>query len=98
MTALTGTPEFDLDEAAWYLREHPMDLVSWDIMNSHRKDITFIEPNFREQTTEEVLPPDERPAQRHNSNMFRLDRTGNDGGEEWLLAISGYYLIGWDDI
>ncbi|MFK5972030.1 MAG: hypothetical protein QM485_02005 [Flavobacteriaceae bacterium] len=91
MTALTGTPEFDLDEAAWYLREHPMDLVSWDIMNSHRKDITFIAPNFREQTTEEVLPPDERPAQRHNSNMFRLDRTGNDGGEE--LAAGDIWLL-----
>ena len=99
MTALTGTPEFDLDEAAWYLREHPMDMVGWDVMNSHRKDITFIAPNFREQTIEEVLPPDERPVQRHNSNMFRLDRTGNDGGEElasgdiWLLPYwMGRYL------
>lgn len=91
MTALTGTQEFDLEEAAWYLREHPLDLVTWDIMNSHRKDITFIAPNFREQTTEEVLPPDERPVQRHNGNMFRLDRIGGDGSEEysagdiWLL-------------
>lgn len=99
MTALTGTPEFDLEEAAWYLREHPMDLVTWNIMNSHRKDIEFIAQNFREQTTTEVLPPDERPVQRHNGNMFRLDRMGNDGGEEysagdiWLLPYwMGRYL------
>ncbi|GGW40747.1 hypothetical protein [Arenibacter certesii] len=99
MTALTGTQEFDLEEAAWYLREHPMDLVTWDIMNSHRKDITFIEPNFREQTLTEVLPPDERRVQRHNGNMFRLDKVGNDGGEEysagdiWLLPYwMGRYL------
>jgi len=100
MTALTGTPNFDLEEAAWYLREHPMDMVSWNIMNSHRKDITFIEPNFREQTISEVLPPDERPVQRHNANMFRLDRVSSkDGSEEysagdiWLLPYwMGRYL------
>ncbi|WP_149275315.1 hypothetical protein [Pareuzebyella sediminis] len=99
MTALTGTPTFDLEEAAWYLREHPMDLISWNIKNSHRKDIDFIAPNFREQTTEEVLPPDERPIQRHNANMFRLDREGRDGREEysagdiWLLPYwMGRYL------
>lgn len=99
MTALTGTQEFDLEEAAWYLREHPMDLITWDIMNSHRKDITFIEPNFRNQTTTEVLPADERPIQRHNGNMFRLDKVGNDGSQEysagdiWLLPYwMGRYL------
>jgi len=100
ITALTGTQEFDLEEAAWYLREHPMDMVSWNIMNSHRKDITFLEPNFREQTLSEVLPPDERPVQRHNANMFRLDREyAKDGSEEfsagdiWLLPYwMGRYL------
>ena len=100
MTALTGTQEFDLEEAAWYLREHPMDMVSWNIMNSHRKDLTFLGPNFREQTLSEVLPPDERPVQRHNANMFRLDRvSAKDGSEEfsagdiWLLPYwMGRYL------
>lgn len=99
MTALTGTPEFDLEEAAWYLREHPMDLVTWDIMNSHRKDIEPIAPNFRGQTTKEVLPPDERRIQRHNANMFRLDKVGGDGNQEysagdiWLLPYwMGRYL------
>ncbi len=99
MTALTGTPEFDLDEAVWYLREHPMDLITWDIENSHRKDIELIAPNFREQTTREVLPPDERRIQRHNANMFQLDKVGGDGTEEysagdiWLLPYwMGRYL------
>ena len=99
MTALTGTEKFDLDEAAWYLREHPMDLITWDIRNSQRKDIEFIAPNFRNQTISEVLPPDERPVQRHNANMFRLDRIGNNGKEEysagdiWLFPYwMGRYL------
>jgi hypothetical protein len=98
-TAITGTQEFDLEEAAWYLREHPMDLVTWDIMNSHRKDVEFMEPNFREQTLKEVLPPDERPIQRHNANMFRLDRVSGNGSQEysagdiWLLPYwMGRYL------
>jgi hypothetical protein len=85
------SPEFDLKEAVWYLQEHPLDLIRWEIKNSHRKDIEFIEPNFRNQTIKEVLPPDERPIQRHNANMFRLDLIGNNGtseysaGDIWLL-------------
>ena len=99
MTALTGTPEFDLEEAIWYLKEHPMDLIDWGIANSHRKDIEMIAPNFREQSTKEVLPPDERPVQRHNGNMFNLDRDRSNGSSEfsagdiWLLPYwMGRYL------
>lgn len=98
-TAITGTPEFDLDEAVWYLQEHPLDLIDWNIVNSNRKDVVFLEENFRGQTTQEVLPPDERPVQRHNGNMFRLDRRGANGlsersaGDIWLLPYwMGRYL------
>ncbi|MEZ4904985.1 MAG: hypothetical protein R2822_26140 [Spirosomataceae bacterium] len=98
-TALTGTNEFDLKEAIWYLQEHPLDLIDWAISNSHRKDIEKIAPNFRNQTLKEVLPPDERPVQRHNGNMFNLDRNGSNGtsehsaGDIWLLPYwMGRYL------
>ncbi|SOE21069.1 hypothetical protein SAMN06298216_1541 [Spirosomataceae bacterium TFI 002] len=98
-TALTNTSDFDLEEAVWYLQEHPIDLINWDISNSHRKDIELLEPNFRKQTTKEVLPPDERPIQRHNGNMFNLDRQGGNGvsensaGDIWLLPYwMGRYL------
>jgi hypothetical protein len=90
-TAITGTPDFDLNEGVWYLKEHPLDLIDWAIANSHRADIEKIEPNFRKQTIKEVLPPDERPIQRHNANMFNLDRNGGNGvsehsaGDIWLL-------------
>lgn len=91
--------QFDLKEAVWYLQEHPMDLINWNIQNSHRKDIETIARNFRGQTLTEVLPPDERPVQRHNANMFRLDRTGSNGngehsaGDIWLLPYwMGRYL------
>jgi hypothetical protein len=92
------SPEFDLQEAVWYLQRHPMDLIEWEIKNSHRKDIEFIEPNFRNQTISEVLPPDERPILRHNKNMFILDTPGNGSSESsagniWLLPYwLGRYL------
>lgn len=99
MTATTKNDDFDLEEAIWYLKEHPLDLIDWEIKNSHRKDIEFLAPNFRGQTIEEVLPPDERPVQRHNSNMFRLDRLGGNGtsehsaGDIWLFPYwMGRYL------
>ena len=98
-TAITGTKDFDLNESVWYLQEHPMDLIDWVIKNSHRKDIEKVEPNFRKQSTREVLPPDERPVQRHNGNMFNLDRNGSNGsgehsaGDIWLLPYwMGRYL------
>lgn len=98
-TALTGTSDFDLKEAAWWLREYPMDMIDWVIVNSKRKDIDPIEPNFRKQTIKEVLPPDERPVSRHNGNMFSLDRVNGNGtsehsaGDIWLLPYwMGRYL------
>lgn len=90
--------EFDLKEAAWYLREYPLDMISWATKNSHRKDIVFIEENFREQTMKEVLPPDEIRVQRHNGNTFRVDGGGNgtsesSAGDIWLLPYwLGRYL------
>jgi hypothetical protein len=98
MTAIAGAEKIDLDEAVWYLQEYPLDLVNWTIMNSQRKDIKRIEPNFRKQTTEEVLPPDETRIARHNSNMFDLDENGggrseNSAGDIWLLPYwIGRYL------
>ncbi|MCB0686829.1 MAG: hypothetical protein KDC53_09895 [Saprospiraceae bacterium] len=90
-TAITGTKDFDLKEAVWYLQQHPVDLINWAVVNSNRKDLDWLPDNFRTQRIAEVLPPDERPIQRHNSNMFNLDRTGGNGtsessaGDIWLL-------------
>ena len=97
-TAMTGTNEFDLNEAIWYLQEYPMDLIHWSVKNSQRKDIEMMDSNFRNQITKEVLPPDELPINRHNSNRFDLDG-GDDGSSEyssgdiWLLPYwMGRYL------
>ena len=67
-----------------------MDLVNRSITNSHRNDIDSIPANFRNQFISEVLPPDELPIARHNSNRFRLDeqtegRAEHSAGDFWLL-------------
>jgi len=98
MTAITGTKEFDLDEAIWYLKEYPLDLINWSVSNSQRKDIEKTEPDFRGQTIKEVLPPDELCIRRHNANRFILDgdnggRSESSAGDIWLLPYwMGRYL------
>ncbi|MCK3682822.1 hypothetical protein [Maribellus sp. YY47] len=98
MTALVGKEDYDFDNAAWYLREYPLDLINWTVNNSHRKDIQLIPENFREQTIAEVLPPDELRISRHNANRFDLDggsdgRSENSAGDIWLLPYwIGRYL------
>ena len=98
MTAIVGADKIDLDNAIWYLQDYPLDLIDWNVNNSHRKDIEFIEPNFREQTITEVLPPSELRISRHNANRFDLDSGGGgrseySAGDIWLLPYwIGRYL------
>lgn len=97
-TALVQPENFDLKEAIRFLEEHPIDLIGWNTKNSHRKDIELMEPNFRNQSTKEVLSPSETRIARHNANRFALDG-GNNGmteyspGDIWLLPYwMGRYL------
>ena len=76
--------KFDKESTLWYLREYPMDLIRWNVKNSHRKDLEFIEPGFRMQFTKEVLSPAERALERYNSNEFQLD-----GGEAGRTELTG---------
>jgi hypothetical protein len=98
MTGLVGNEDYDYENAAWYLRGYPLDLVDWTVQNSHRKDIEMMEPNFRNQTIKEVLPPGELRVSRHNANRFDLDSHGGGRSEEsagdiWLLPYwIGRYL------
>lgn len=87
--ALTGANEFDLDESIWHLKEFPLDMIQYESRNSHRKDITFIEPGFWGQTTSEVLPPDERPELKHNRSWFKLDA----GDRKSLLSTGDTFLL-----
>ena len=79
--AMTGAQEFDLEETGWYFREFPLDMIEWSQRNSHRKDIELVPENFREETTKEILPPDERPELKHNRNAFTLDKDNKGNAE-----------------
>ncbi|AEI46501.1 hypothetical protein [Runella slithyformis] len=98
LTAMTGIQDFDLEESMWFLQEYPLDMIDWTVKNSHRKDIEILPPNFIEQLTKEVLPPDEVGMIRHNNSRFLLDRNGRGGselsaGDTWLLPYwAGRYL------
>lgn len=95
--AITGAQEFDLEESIWHLKEFPLDMIQYEMRNSHRKDIEFIEPGFWGQTTSEVLPPDERPELKHNRSWFKLDAGDRhselSAGDTFLLPYwMGRYL------
>ncbi|MBK8946257.1 MAG: hypothetical protein IPM32_13450 [Ignavibacteriae bacterium] len=87
--AYTGANEFDLNESIWHLKEWPLDMVQYETLNSHRKDIELLEPNFMGQLTKEVLPPDERPELKHNRSPFNLDapdrKSELSAGDTFLL-------------
>ena len=88
--ALTGARDFDLEESIWFLKEMPLDMIEWSVTNSYRKDIDYLEANFRGQVTAEILPPDERPELKHNRNPFTLDSKRNGlteqgAGDTFLL-------------
>lgn len=88
-----GVAEHDAQGAVWTLRAWPLDTVTWRVENSHRRDLTFLPPNFMRRELKELLPPGERQAVRCNTQPFILD--GGDGGrtefagDEFLL---GYWL------
>ncbi len=71
--AAIGAQSFDLAESVWHLCEFPLDMIQFEVENSHRKDLKFVPNNFRGQTITKVLPPDERPELKHNRNLFTLD-------------------------
>jgi hypothetical protein len=95
--AMTGAPYFDEAGALWTLQNFPLDLISWTVTNSRRRDLNKLPDNFRHQESEQLLSPDERPVMRWNGNPFILD--GGDGGaselagDEFLLPYwMGRYL------
>ncbi len=90
--AACGAKEFDPAGAVWTLRGTPLDTIAWRMSNSHRQDLTKLEPNFMGRELKELLPPGERLIARINTQPFILDHgddTTDFPGDEFLL---GYWL------
>jgi hypothetical protein len=79
---LTGQPDarIDLSPAVWTLYRMPLDTIEWAVRNSHRQDIAWdsARDRFGRREAVTLLPPDERPVMKWNSNPFVID--GGNGG------------------
>jgi len=94
---LTGQPEapVDLSAAAWTLYRMPMDTIDWTVSNAQRRDITWAStPNrFGQREITELLPPDERPVMKWNSNPFVVyGGSGGHGEDDGAAFLLPYWM------
>jgi hypothetical protein len=89
----TGEPvkESEMADALTTLERIPMDLISWKVTNSDRKDVTMEKQLDRanERRAGTLLPPDERPVMKWNGNPFVVD--GGNGG--YSEDDGGFFLL-----
>jgi hypothetical protein len=87
----TGAPEFDRDASIRTLREIPLDTITWTVRNSQRLDVTIdpLSDRFDRPQSLLVLPYDEIPMWKWNSNPYALDG-GNGGRSE---DDGAYFLL-----
>ncbi len=82
---LTGRADakVDLPATVWTLYRTPMDTIKWTVRNSQRADMSWASAvdRFGRREALNLLPPDERPVMRWNSNPFNVDG-GSEGLEE----------------
>ena len=95
---LKGQPKaaVDLPAAVWTLYRTPLDTIKWTVRNSQRQDIIWASgtDRFSQRESLNLLPPDERPVMRWNSNPFEIDG-GEDGrGEDDGAAFLLPYWLG----
>lgn len=85
----------ELEAAVRTLREIPLDLITWDVQNSHRRDVQTdrLADRFGRLQSTTVLPYDELPAHKWNFNPYQLD--GGNGGrseEDGTHLILPYWM------
>ena len=89
----------DLPSAVRTLYRMPIDTIEWTVKNSNREDL-IMDPatdRFQRRQAKTLLPPDERPVMKWNSNPFDIDGgsdgRGEDDGTAFLLPYwMGRYL------
>lgn len=88
---VSGRPDFDLEASIETLKLIPTRLVTWEVLNGARADVTVDpEPDrFGQPQLTAVVPYDEHGVMKWNSNPFRADVGGNGTSAEaatyWLL-------------
>jgi hypothetical protein len=96
-----GQPQatVDMRSAARTLYRMPVDTIEWTVANSNRAGLIMdaATDRFRHRQSKTLLPPDERPVMKWNSNPFDVDGgsdgRGEDDGAAYLLPYwMGRYL------
>ncbi|MEZ4268654.1 MAG: hypothetical protein R3F39_20035 [Myxococcota bacterium] len=104
--ALTGEADpVDLARAVRWLRLAPVDLIRWNVWGLHRADLAppplFYEQTGHIRTDGRIIPYDERPCDRWNTDQFKLDRGANgwtemDGADVlapyWMARFHGFIV------
>jgi hypothetical protein len=87
----TGAQEFDRAESLRTLHEIPMDTITWTVRNSQRLDVPIdpLPDRFKRPQALVVLPYDEIPMWKWNTNPYALDG-GNGGRSE---DDGAYFLL-----
>jgi hypothetical protein len=89
------------EESRRTLERIPVDLIEWEVRNSHRLDVKLQKEKdrFDRGQLTEVLAPDERPVSKWNGNPYRPDGGGNgaaeDDGAFFLLPYWMGRYYGW---
>jgi hypothetical protein len=103
--AVLGGDDPDFTLAARWLRLAPADMIRWTQYNSHRLDLSqppaFYDQDGRMRSDGHIIPYDERPCDRWNTNQFKVDG-GHDGMREmdgadvlapyWMGRYYGFIL------
>ena len=79
------------EESRRALERIPMDMIEWQVRNSHRIDVTFRpeQDRFGRRELTEALAPDERAVAKWNSDPYIPDGGGNGAGED----DGAYFLL-----
>lgn len=93
--ARPGAP-VDMASAVRTLYRMPADTIEWTVTNSNRKDVSMdLEADrFQRRQATTLLPPDERPVMKWNSNPFDIDGGSDGRGEDDGAAFLLPYWMG----
>ncbi len=82
VNAVVGADDYKTDVVARWLRFAPVDMIRWNMHNSHRKDLIPPPVNYYKdaaiRSDGHIIPYNERRCDRWNTDQFRID--GGMGG------------------
>jgi hypothetical protein len=86
----------DMASAVRTLYRMPADTIEWTVKNSDRDGVTMdrTTDRFQRRQAETLLPPDERPVMKWNSNPFDIDGGSEGRGEDDGAAFLLPYWMG----